>query len=302
MRIALLVWAMLLPAFGQAHHSRAEFNQEALELEGRLVDILWRNPHPAFTIEVADGARTEIWAVEGWSSLYTFDRAGITRERFAVGDVIRVFGLPSGRRSERILATHIQLADGTEAILKRDDDPYLGAVDTLGGQRNWSTETAAAEAARAEYDELDNYIMRCEQKGMPGSMTTPNPYEFIDNGDTITIRGYEGDVVRTVYMGNTADPSEQPVTLQGYSVGHWEDDRTLVIHTSRISAQYLGMTGAPLSDQVEVIERYTLSEDQSRLDFFITATDAVTFTEPAEWEYYWLALGEEFGEYACDVH
>ena len=85
-------------------------------------------------------------------------------------------------------------------------------------------------------------------------------------------------------------------------MGHWEDERTLEIHTSRISPQYLAWTGAPLSENVEVVERYTLSEDQSRLSFHIIATDPAAFTEPAEWEYFWLALGEEFGAYECDVH
>lgn len=336
MRAAIVVSAIMLPGLVQAHHSRAEFSQDSRELKGTLVDILWRNPHPAFTLEVEEDGRTETWTVEGWSSLYTFDRAGITRDRFSEGDVIRVLGLPSRRRPGRILATHIQLADGTEAILKRDEDPYFGSKTTLGGKSNWASETAgsvvdaaaehrgifrvwsypspnmqtreylpftqSAEAARADYDELDNYIMRCEQKGMPGSMTTPNPYEFVDNGDTITIRGYEGDVVRTVYIDSSADPQDHPPTLQGFSVGHWEDERTLVIHTSRITPQYLGLTGARQSENVDVVERYTLSEDQTRLDFLITATDPATFTEPAEWEYYWLALGEQFGAYKCDVH
>ena len=74
-------------------------------------------------------------------------------------------------------------------------------------------------------------------------------------------------------------------------MGRWEDDRTLVIHTSRINAGYLGFTGIQLSDEVEVVERYTLSEDQTRLNFHITTTDPQTFTEPATAEYYWLAPG-----------
>ena len=362
------------PIMTSAHHSRAEYSGEPIEFQGSLVDILWRNPHPAFTVEV--NGQSQTWQVEGWSSLYTFDRAGITQDRFALGDTVRVYGLASNRRPGRFLATHMLLADGTEAILRREEDPYWGESQRLGGQELWAIETgasvvdaaaenrgifrvwsypspnvqtvqhlpltAAAEAARAEWDPVDNYVMRCEQKTMPGSMLTPNPYEFIDNGDTITVRGHEGDVVRTVHLSDAGDPGSQPVdtatrasnsdaapatrpsgagaaptarssnpdaapatgpySLQGYSVGRWEDDRTLVIHTSRINAGYLGFTGIQLSDEVEVVERYTLSEDQTRLNFHITTTDPQTFTEPATAEYYWLALGESFGQYDCGVH
>ena len=169
--------------------------------------------------------------------------------------------------------------------------------------------TAAAEASRADWDPLENYVMRCEQKTLPGSMLTPNPYEFVDNGDTITVRGYEGDVVRTVHLADATDPAArledpaaQPYTDQGYSLGRWEDERTLEIRTSRINAGYLGFTGIPLTNEIEVVERYTLSEDQTRLDFHIAYTDPQTFSEPATAEYYWLALGESFGQYDCGLH
>ena len=334
---------IVFPSVAAAHHSRAEYSGEPIEFEGSLVEILWRNPHPAFTVEVNGNGQSQTWQVEGWSSLYTFDRAGITQDRFAPGDTVRVYGLASNRRPGRFLATHMLLADGTEAILRREEDPYWGESRRLGGQELWEIETgarvvdaasenrgifrvwsypspnpqtvqhlpltAATEAARADWDPLENYVMRCEQKTLPGSMLTPNPYEFVDNGDTITVRGYEGDVVRTVHLADAADtaaqatdPATQPYTDQGYSIGRWEDERTLVIDTSRINAGYLGFTGVPLTNEIEVVERYTLSEDQTRLDFHIAYTDPQTFSEPATAEYYWLALGEEFGQYDCGLH
>ena len=337
MRLSILAPLLFVSsAIASAHHSRAEYSDEVQEIEGELVEILWRNPHPGFTIEVDEDGQVSTWKVEGWSSLYTFDRADITRDRFKLGDTLKVAGLASTRRPGRLLGTHILLADGTEAVLKRDADPYWGDSEHLGGQDKWETGTqtavvnAAREnqgifrvwsypapsvqtvvnfpltesalAARDEYDAVDNYVMRCEQKGMPSSMATPNPYEFIDEGDTITIRGYEGDVVRTVHMNDSLDSGTQPPSRQGFSAGHWETENTLVIHTSRIDSPYLGFTGIPLSEDVEVAERYTLSEDQTRLDFHFTVTDLEAFTAPATYEYYWLALGETFGQYDCDVH
>lgn len=325
-----------LPLAAAAHHSRAEYTEGAREIEGTLLAIVWRNPHPGFTVETVDAhGRRTVWEVEGWSSLYTFDRAGITRERFAEGDRVRVVGLPSGRRPGRMLGTHILLADGTEAVLKRDADPYWAKSEHIGGREKWEAATrtavvdartenrglfrvwsypapvyqtrehvplnAAAEAARAQFDDVENFIMACGQKSMPGSMLTPNPYELVDSGNTITIRGYEGDVVRTVHMDAAATPPAER-ERQGWSVGRWENDRTLVIRTSRIAAPHLGFNGIGLGDDASVEERYVLSEDQTRLDFTITVTDSSTFIEPARFEYYWLALGETFGRYDCDVH
>lgn len=336
MRFVSALVIAAFPAASIAHHSRAEYVEE-IEITGTLIDVLWRNPHPGFTVEVVEGGERTQWTIEGWSSLYTFDRAGITQDRFQVGDMLSVAGLASARRSGRILGTHILMADGTQAILRREAEPYPGwaSEQDIGGRENWQNETQAAvvdaaeedrgffrvwsypspnmqtradlpltesaEAARANFDEVDNYIMRCESKGMPASMTTPNPYEFINNGDTITIRGYEGDVVRTIYMRVPPYPPDLPPSRQGFSVGRLQGS-TLVIYTSRIDFPYLGMTGIPLSEDLRVVERYTLSDDQSRVDFRITATDPQTFTSEASWEYYWLALGESFGQYDCDVH
>ena len=335
-RIALLLSAVFVPPVAMAHHSRAEYTQAPLEIEGTLVTVLWRNPHPAFTVETMDGSgRVNTWDVEGWSALYTFERAGIGRDRFNAGDHVRVLGLPSGSRPGRMLATNILLADGTEAVLKRDADPYFGKTQHLGGRERWEQETRAAvvdaatekrglfrvwsypapayqtrehvpltpaaQAARGKFDEVENFIMACGQKSMPGSMLTPNPYELIDHGATITIRGYEGDVVRTVHMSDGARPPAVR-ERQGFSVGRREYERTLLIRTSQIAAPHLGFSGVPLGDDAVVEERYVLSEDQTRLDFTITVTDPATFTEPATFEYYWVALGETFGRYDCDVH
>lgn len=84
-RFAVL-FILVFPAIASAHHSRAEYTGEPIEFEGSLVDILWRNPHPSFTVEVHGNGQSQTWQVEGWSSLYTFDRAGIAQDRFAPGE------------------------------------------------------------------------------------------------------------------------------------------------------------------------------------------------------------------------
>ena len=75
-------------------------------------------------------------------------------------------------------------------------------------------------------------------------------------------------------------------------MGNWDDD-ALVIRTNRINWPYFDNIGTKQSNVVEVVERFSLTEDQSRLNLEMTITDPFTFTEAAVVEGYWLALGEE---------
>jgi hypothetical protein len=81
-------------------------------------------------------------------------------------------------------------------------------------------------------------------------------------------------------------------------VGRWENG-TLVVSTSLVSWPYIDNIGTPQSGNVRIVERYTLSADQSRLDFQMTVTDPATFTEPAVIAGYWLALGDTIPRYDC---
>jgi hypothetical protein len=71
------------------------------------------------------------------------------------------------------------------------------------------------------------------------------------------------------------------------------------VRTTRIDWPWFDNGGTPQSTDVEIVERFTLSEDQSRLDFEITVTDPGTFVQPAVLRGYWLALGETILRYDC---
>ena len=131
--------------------------------------------------------------------------------------------------------------------------------------------TDSALAERAEWDELDSFLTRCEQPGMPLIMMTPQEREFIDEGDSIRVLGQFFDTIRTVHMQDAPNPEDQPPSHFGYSVGHW-DEATLVIETTRINWPFFYIYGTPQSEAVHVTERYTPSDDQSRLDVHITTT------------------------------
>ena len=74
------------------------------------------------------------------------------------------------------------------------------------------------------------------------------------------------------------------------------------VETTHIDWNFYDTRGTPQSDAAEVTERFTLSDDQSRIDYHITTVDPVVFTEPATIAGHWLALGEEIEPYDCEVY
>jgi len=74
------------------------------------------------------------------------------------------------------------------------------------------------------------------------------------------------------------------------------------VTTTRINWPYFDNIGTPQSENVEMLETFTVSEDQARLDYRLTVTDPGTFTEPAVFERHWLALGEQIELYDCQVY
>lgn len=114
------------------------------------------------------------------------------------------------------------------------------------------------------------------------------------------IRGNEFNIVRIVHIEDAGDPTQQPASHLGYSVGRWEGD-TLVVETSRVNWPLFSARGVPQSEDVRILERFTLSEDQSRLDYHMSVTDPGTFTGTATLDRYWVALGEEPVPYECEA-
>ena len=222
-----------------------------------------------------------------------------------------------------MLALRAQLRDGTDLPLwfqftpeNYDDEGQLvdAATENVGIFRVWSVPAAnmfeaveqladqpftqSATDARASWDMLDNFAIRCEPEGLPRIMVNPHPFEFIDRGSEIILRAELYDVERVIHMDTDSAPGEEPWSRLGYSVGHWEGG-DFIVRTTRANWPFFDTIGTPLSEDVEIEERYSLSADQSRLDFEITITDPSTFTSPAHLDGYWLSLGESIQSYDC---
>ena len=320
------------PAVVSAHHSVAGYVEEITEAEGELVALEWRNPHIRIAVKVMNTDGVEEIRIMHGNSVTTVQREGITRDVFKIGERVRVAARQSSRDELDFLATNILFSDGREVLLwggqPRWSEEIIGGRDLLAERgpirdssgdgegifRVWSVSRDAsivrvvshlpfqesAIAARESWDMFDNFAIRCEPEGMPRIMINPLPFEFVDQGDQITLRMELYDIERTIHMNRSEPPPNTPASHLGYSTGEWQDG-VLVVRTSRINWPYFDNIGTPQSEAVEFVERFTLSDDQSRLDFHITVTDPQTFTEPATIESYWRNLGESIPVYDCQT-
>jgi hypothetical protein len=107
-------------------------------------------------------------------------------------------------------------------------------------------------------------------------------------------------MVRTIHMDRSEPPAGEPASILGYSVGKWENG-ALVVKTTRIDWPYFDAIGTPQSKAVSVEERYTLSADQTRLDFHIAIDDPANLTERAIVDGHWLALGATLLRFDCQA-
>jgi hypothetical protein len=125
------------------------------------------------------------------------------------------------------------------------------------------------------------------------------PFELSQqDSSTIILRSEYFDLQRTG-PAVAARAGLAPSRL-GLSIGRFEDDgRSLVVETTALNWPYYDTIGTPLTPDVTITERFTLSDDQSALTYRQTVTDPETFTEPAIHESQHLALGETLEPFVC---
>ena len=318
---ALLVLSCLVPTMTLAHHSVAAWfvRGESQEIEGVITDVRWQNPHILFFMRAPNAAGEIVeWEIETFS-IAGVQRWGITEDLLQVGDRVRLTGWPSKRGLDNIFARNVLLSSGTELTFGAEpiysDDAIISnerfsasegipADADLGIFKVWSqardarwlfpegfvpgfdiysyplNDAALAALEAFNYLEQDPTI-GCQPKGMPVIMEQPYPMEFIEAGDRIFLHIEEYDQIRTIYMRDAPDETEQPDSLHGFSVGRM-DGRTLIVTTTKINSGTFDSIGIPLSTEARLVERFVPSEDGATMDYFLTIDDPVYLTAPVE--------------------
>ena len=329
----LLVLGWLLPMATRAHHAVGAFfdTAEPMTIEGVLTSMRWQNPHVLLTIESdAGGAGSELWHVEsGGPTLLR--RLGVTAGIAAVGDRVSISGYPSRVHPQEMIGVSIDLPGGRSlpmfptlaarfghqpqfGVHITEEAAEAGTREAQGIFRVWTygrtsdrpvvepAYTPQALAGQAQYDPLvDDPSLRCIAAGMPLVMDNPFPIEFRDHGNEILLELELWDIDRTIRMTDAGNGGDQPGTPLGFSTGRWEGN-SLVVTTTDIDWGYFDDAGTPQSRQIQSVERFTLSEDESRLDYEVVIIDSETLLEPLvlRWHWDWVP-GEALQAYGCTL-
>ena len=308
-------------------------SQQLMELEGTVTKISWRNPHIYMSLEATDDSGgTAAWHLEGGSPNF-LRRVGIPDDSVKVGDRIKVAGWPPQTSKKEMFVLNMLTPAGEEMLFTPLAQPVwtdkaVGDASVffqaegdpgrpeLGLFRVWSytfkspvlfpeskahlnvdvlsyplTESARESVLAYQGTETD-VTPYCAPKGMPLIMEQPFPIEFSQVDGNILLRAEEYDVVRKIHMDPDVDRSGRSPSQLGYSAGQWDGD-TLVVRTTDISYPWFNQRGVPQSEDSVIVERFTPTDQGSRLDYVLTVTDAAIFTEPVTMEKFWVYLPDQ---------
>jgi hypothetical protein len=164
-----------------------------------------------------------------------------------------------------------------------------------GGPRmyNGAEVTAAGEEALAKFTPKDNPRFMCQTTNIIFDWTFDGPVNRIQqNRDNIVIFYGQLNLRRTIHTNTKTHPANVTPSRAGHSYGYWEGD-TLVVDTTNFLPGFLNFP-IPHSDQLHVVERFSLDPQTMKLTRSYTVEDPVylkgqakgqDIVEPADQEF-----------------
>lgn len=146
----------------------------------------------------------------------------------------------------------------------------------------------------------DPVLSKCYPPGVPRVYLHPYPFQFIQTPKALLMVFEYDHTLRWIYTDGRPLPSDPDLLWMGTSVGHWEDDHTLVVDTVGFNERtWLDRLGVPHSTQLHVVERFH-RVDRDHLELQITMIDPKTLAKPwVGMMYYELRPNWEIGEVSC---
>ncbi|EIZ80075.1 hypothetical protein WSK_1442 [Novosphingobium sp. Rr 2-17] len=151
------------------------------------------------------------------------------------------------------------------------DLPYKPEAQNIAADRMAAFKKGATVA---------NAHLTCRPTGVQGFTAPKGPVLIARSKDELVFISQEDREVRRIFMNEKEHPSGLRPTYSGHSIGHWEG-KTLVVDTVGFNKYgQLDEAGDPHSDQMHMVERYTMSDDGNMLTNELTITDPVYYTAP----------------------
>ena len=125
----------------------------------------------------------------------------------------------------------------------------------------------------------DDPTAHCFVAGVPRSMYSPSPIQFIQTPDYLVML-FERMSWRIVRLDGKGHVLPENVRLwHGDSIGHWDGD-VLVVETTNLNGKtWLNEIGEILSHSERVVERFTPIDDKT-MQYEATVTDPIVYSRP----------------------
>src|SRR5918995_782975 len=152
----------------------------------------------------------------------------------------------------------------------------LGVVE--GGGIPYRPEAAKRrDANKANWLELDP-LVKCYLPGVPRATYLPQPFQIVQEPNTLLITYEFAGADRIVYMNRPG--TEAPVdSWMGYNLGRWEGETLVIEVTGQMPETWLDSSGNFHGPGMKVQERYTPA-GVNVLMYEATITDLEVFTRP----------------------
>lgn len=321
-KFAVFIGAIAVALSVQAHHSRAGFEDSVAAVQGTVTRFSWTNPHVYIEVEAtSDGG--EQWLVET-DAIPILLRSGWTPDSLKTGERVLVRLNPGKEGQERHgLLISVAKEDGSVLL------PRAHFERDLAPQREWATATslagvwelpfgetgdflrvwrdvrltAKAQAAKDAFTPEDRPAGHCIETPTPMLMAMPYLNEIALLDDRAIIRSEFFDVERIVYLDGRMHPESGPRSIQGHSIGWWEDE-TLVVDTRLLADHRAPIRGpnegVPGGSQRHVTERYRLTEDGTGVTIDVRVEDPEFLAEPFEASLAWVYVPDfELASFKC---
>ena len=188
------------------------------------------------------------------------------------------------------LETHLArpamaLREGPYGPLPAAEVLYLGAVGAVPGGMSvveGGTIPYRPEALAQRDENREDWLNRdpeikCYLPGVPRATYLPHPFQILHSNSAFFIAYEYAGAVRNVYLEDPGPAAVQ--SWMGQSVGHWEGDSFVVEATGFNDLSWFDRSGNYHSDDLRVVERYTLAKP-NMIEYSATIYDDAVFTAP----------------------